>query len=209
MKIVACYQGTPEWHAARCGRATASEFASVLAKGEGKTRAAYMRKVIGERLTGKVTESFNNAHTQRGSEQEAMARLYYESTIDDFVEQVGFCQHDTLMAGASPDGLVGNNGGCEFKCVLPHVHVETMLRGAYPPEHKPQIQGGLWIAEREWWDFGSYCPDMLEPRMRLYRYRVYRDDVYIKTLEAEVIRFLGDVEDKLAQLRGDVERLAA
>ena len=209
MKIVACHQGTPEWHAARCRRATASEFSSILAKGEGKTRAAYMRKILGEHLTGKVTESFSNAHTQRGNEQEGMARLFYEASIDDFVEQVGFIQHDTLMAGCSPDGLVGAKGGCEFKCVQPHVHVETMLRGAYPPEHKAQIQGGIWIAEREWWDFGSYCPDILEPSRRLYRYRVYRDDAYIKTLEAEVIRFLSDVEDKIAQLRGDVEKLAA
>lgn len=201
MKIVECFQGTPEWHAARCGRATASEFSSVLAKGEGKTRASYLRKLVGERLTGKVTESFTNVHMIRGSEQEAMARLSYESVIDDFVEQVGFIQHDKLMVGCSPDGLVGKSGGCEFKCVLPHVQVETMLRGTFPPEHKAQVQGCLWITGREWWDFGSYCPDMPK-HLRVYRFRVTRDEAYIETLEQEVIKFLTEVERTVDLLIG-------
>lgn len=201
MKIVECFQGTPEWHAARCGRATASEFSSVLAKGEGKTRASYLRKLVGERLTGKVTESFTNVHMIRGSEQEAMARLSYESVIDDFVEQVGFIQHDKLMVGCSPDGLVGKSGGCEFKSVLPHVHVETMLRGGFPPEHKAQVQGCLWITGREWWDFGSYCPDMPK-HLRLYRFRVTRDEGYIETLEAEVRKFLTEVDRTVDLLMG-------
>ncbi len=193
MKIVDCFQGTPEWHAARCGRATASEFASILAKGEGKTRATYMRKLIAERLTGKVTDSFSNIHLIRGSEQEAMARLSYEAIIDDFVEQVGFIQHDELMVGCSPDGLVGRDGGCEFKCVLPHIQVETFQRGEFPPEHKAQVQGSLWVTGRRFWDFGSYCPDM-PPHLRLYRHRVVRDEAYIENLEKEVRRFLTDVE---------------
>jgi hypothetical protein len=202
MKIVECFQGTPEWLAARAGRATASEFSSILAKGEGKTRAAYLRKIVAERLTGKPTESYSNVHMIRGSEQEAMARLAYESTIPDFVIQVGFVQHDTLMVGCSPDGLVGKDGGCEFKCVLPHVHVEALLRGSMPPEHKAQVQGNLWLTERDWWDFGSYCPDMKEQHLRLFRVRVHRDDAYIKNLESEVKRFLDEVD-------ATVEKLAA
>ena len=198
MKIIECFQGTPEWLAARAGRATASEFSSILAKGEGKTRAEYLRKLVAERLTGKPTESFSNVHTLRGNEQESMARLAYEAAIDDFVEQVGFCQHDTLEAGCSPDGLVGKNGGCEFKCVLPHVHVETMLRGELPPKHKAQVQGCLWITEREWWDFGSYCPEM-PSHLRLFRVRVHRDEPYIKTLESEVARFLEEVDATAAK----------
>lgn len=201
MKIVECFQGTPEWHAARCGRATASEFASVLAKGEGKTRASYRRKLVAERLTGKVVETFSNVHTLRGTEQEAMARLSYESSIDDFVEQVGFCQHDALMVGCSPDGLVGRDGGCEFKCVLQHIQVETWERGALPPEHKAQVQGGLWVTGRRWWDFASYCPDM-PPHLRLFRMRVTRDEDYIEALEVEVRKFLVEVDRATELLMG-------
>lgn len=199
MKVVECFQGTPEWHAARCGRATASEFAAVLAKGEGKTRAAYMRKLVAERLTGAVTDSFSNVHTLRGTEHEAMARLCYEAVADDFVEQVGFCQHEELMVGCSPDGLVGRDGGCEFKCVLPHVQVETILRGGIPPEHRAQIQGGMWVTGRKWWDFGSYCPQMPK-HLRLYRFRVERDDAYIAELEAAVRQFLREVDQTVELL---------
>lgn len=201
-------QGTPEWHAVRCGRATASEFSAVLAKDQGKTRAAYLRKVVAERLTGKVSEGYTNKHMERGQELEPMARFAYEATFDVQVRRVGFIQHDELMSGCSPDGLVDDDGGAEIKCVLPHVQVDTMLSGSYPTEHRPQVQGGLWLSGRRWWDFVSYCPEMRDPRHRLYRFRVEPDPVYIKTLEAEVRLFLADVDRALVQLNGqDVESL--
>lgn len=209
MKIIAdVLQGSKEWHDARCGRATASCFGEVLAKGQGKTRASYLRKIVGERLTGKVSESYSNKHMERGQEQEPLARLAYEAANDCFVQQVGFIQHDEIMAGCSPDGLIGKDGGAEIKSAMPHIHVETILSGSYPSEHKAQVQGNLWLSEREWWDFCSYCPDMRDRTRRLYVYRVYRDEPYIKTLETEVRVFLADVERALVQICGqDIEGL--
>lgn len=200
MKIIDdILQGSPEWHAARCGRATASCFADVLAKGQGKTRASYLRKVLAERLTGKVSESYSNKHMERGQEQEPMARMAYEALRDVQVRQVGFIQHDELMLGCSPDGLIGKDGGAEIKSALPHIHVETLLCGSYPAEHKAQVQGNIWLAERDWWDFCSYCPDMPRPR-RLYIFRVQRDEAYIKALEVETLTFLNEVEEKLKRI---------
>lgn len=208
MKILSdLVQGTTEWHAARCGRATASEFSSVLAKGQGKTRASYLRRIVAERLTGKVAESYTNKHMERGQEQEPMARMAYEAAFDVQVRQVGFIQHAELMLGCSPDGLIGEDGGAEIKSALPHVHVETMLSGSYPSEHRAQVQGNLWLSERRWWDFISYCPDMPRP-LRLYRFRVDRDEAYIKVLENECVSFLADVDRALVQLNGqDIEGL--
>jgi hypothetical protein len=201
-------QGSEEWLLARCGMATASEFSSVLAKGQGKTRATYMRRVIAERLTGKPHDGYRNGHMDRGVEQEPMARMAYEAASDCFVEQIGFIKHATLMAGCSPDGLIGTKGGAEIKCVLPHIHVETMLSGSYPSEHRAQIQGSLWLTEREWWDFCSYCPDM-PPHLRLYVYRVQRDEAYIKTIEEEVRRFLAEVDEVIARLSAPALKVAA
>jgi hypothetical protein len=119
---------------------------------------------------------------------------------------VGFIQHDTLMAGCSPDRLVvGKKKGVEVKCVLTHVQVETILSGGYPSEHKAQIQGGMWITGFEEWDFASYSPDMPKHR-RLYVYTVKRDEAYIKQLEAEVPlpRFLAEVD--LARSQRDRHR---
>lgn len=184
---------------ARCGRATASCFADVLAKGQGKTRAAYLRRLVAERLTGKPAETYSGKHTERGQEQEPYARIAYEAKQGVFVEESEFIPHETLMAGCSPDGLVDDDGGAEFKSVIPTVQVETILRGGFPPEHKPQIFGNLWITKRAWWDFCSYCPDMPE-HLRLYVCRVERDEEYIANLETEVRAFLKEVDVLHAKL---------
>lgn len=192
-------QGSEEWLLARCGKATASEFSSVLAKGEGKTRMAYLRRVVTERLTGKPTETYSNGHMERGREQEPFARMAYEATTGVLVDEVGFLNHPTLKAGCSPDGLVGEDGGAEIKSVIPTVQLDTILAGGYPSKHRAQIQGSLWITGRAWWDFCSYSPDMPE-HLRLYIHRVTRDEDYIKTLAIEVISFLGEVDAMVEQL---------
>jgi hypothetical protein len=183
-------QGSPEWLAARCGCVTASEFSSVLAKGQGKTRAAYLRRVVAEMLTGKPTaDMYKNAHMDRGHEQEPIARDEYEALTGEFVEQVGFIRHESLPVGCSPDGLIGADGGAEIKSVIPTVQLDTLLSGGYPPEHRPQVQGSLWLTKRAWWDFCSFSPDMPE-NLRLYVFRVHRDEEYIAKLEAEVTAFV-------------------
>lgn len=203
-------QGSPEWFAARAGRATSSCFSDVMAKGKGKTRASYLRKVIAERLTGKVAEGFRNRDTDRGQEQEPLACLAYEAHTDELLERVGFIQHDTLMAGCSPDRLVsGKRKGVEVKCVLPHIQIETVLSGGYPSEHRAQVQGGMWITGFDEWDFVSYSPEMPRHR-RLYVHTVKRDDVYIKTIDAEVNLFLQEVDRLVDFLLGkeqDIEAL--
>ncbi len=200
-------QGSEGWFLERAGRATASEFSSVLAKGQGKTRAAYLRRVVSERLTGKPTETYSNGHMARGQLQEPFAKLAYEAHTGEPVQEVGFIKHPELMAGCSPDGLVGVDGGCECKSVMPTVQVETILGGEYPSEHRAQVQGNLWITGRRWWDFVSYSPDLPE-HLRLYVFRVQRDEAYIATLEKEVRAFLAEVDkvcDRLLRMRLSLE----
>lgn len=195
-------QGSEAWALERCGRATASCFAHVMAKGEGKTRTKYLRQVVCERLTGKPAETFHNGHMDRGTEQEPLAREAYEVLTGYDVEIAGFIPHASLLAGCSPDCLVERDGGAEIKSVIPTIQLETFLRGKYPPEHRPQIQGNLWITGRKWWDFVSFCPDMRAEHLQLYKFRVDRDDDYIQELEAEVRRFLKDVDQLYDRLMG-------
>lgn len=187
-------QGSEEWFAARLGLVTASCFSDILAKGEGTVRKKYMRRIVAERLTGVCSEAFSSHHTDRGTQQEPLARMEYEAVTGNLVEEVGFIKHPELQAGVSPDGLIDEDGGGEFKCVIPSVQIETVERGKYPPTHKPQIMGGLWITGRKWWDFVSYSPD-LPGKLRLYIFRVERDDEYILNLETEVRKFLDEAED--------------
>jgi hypothetical protein len=202
-------QGTPEWHLLKVGKASASCFSDVLAKGQGKSRAKYLRRVVAEILTGKPIETFRNHDTERGQEDEPMARWSYELITGRTVEQVGFIEHDSLPVGCSPDGLVLNRArGAEIKCVIPTVQVETLDAGGYPSEHKPQIQGGMWIAECGTWDFCSYCPAMPE-QLRTYIFTVERDEDYIrKVLEPEVRRFIDDVNRTVDRLLGREPELA-
>ena len=124
-------QGTPEWLAARAGHATASRFKDVLAKiktGEAATRRAYRWQLVTERLTGMPCESYTNAAMEWGHLQESSARLAYEAHTGEFVDETGLLLHPEVQwVGASPDGLVGAEGGVEIKCPYNSVvHVETL-----------------------------------------------------------------------------------
>lgn len=186
MQIIDCEQNSPEWYAARLGLPTASEFHTVLAVGKNGgasvTRKAYMRKLAGEIITGEPMESYNNVHMERGKVQEDEARNLYSFMTDADPLRVGFIVNGAK--GASPDSLIGDNGGLEIKSALAHIQIERLQADELPSEHKAQVLGCMWVAEREWWDFASYCP-----KLPLFVKRVYRDEDYIKKLASEVDRF--------------------
>lgn len=194
MQILTCEQNSDEWFQARLGIPTASKFATVMAKGQGKTRNEYMRKLAGEILTGDPMEHYSNHHMERGHEQEPDARTLYSFMHDCEPELVGFIRNGNK--GCSPDSLINGDGGLEIKTALPHIQVERLLRGDCPPEHIAQVQGNIWIAEREWWDFVSYCP-----KLPLFVTRVHRDDDYLKTLADEVDRFNDELAEMVEQIR--------
>lgn len=195
-------QGSEAWRLDRCGRATASCFDKVLAKvkvGEAAGRRDYRMQLVVERLTGVPQEGYTNAAMKWGTEHEAEAREAFAEAKDLWVVESPFIPHKELMAGCSPDGLIEQDGGTEFKCPYNSVvHVET-LTGGMPSEHRAQVQGNMWITGRKWWWFASYDPRMPE-KLRLYTELVKRDDEYIAKLEAEVKRFLAEVDAKVQEL---------
>ncbi|MEQ8165195.1 MAG: YqaJ viral recombinase family protein, partial [Alphaproteobacteria bacterium] len=164
-----------------------------MAKGAGKTRSEYMRKLAGEIITGESAEQFSNVHTDRGNAMENEARQTYQFVNEADLTPVGFIRNG--QKGASPDCLVGNDGGLEIKTALPHIQIDRLERSRLPPEHVAQVQGNIWIAEREWWDFVSYWP-----RLPILQVRVYRDNEYIKAMSDEIDLF----NDELAAM---VERI--
>jgi hypothetical protein len=202
MRIINCEQGTEEWFAARVGIATASGFADILAKiksGEAATRRNYRAQLVVERLTKKPIPTFQSAAMRQGIEREPDARMAYMIKTGLVVEQVGFLRHDELEAGASPDGLIEKDGGLEIKCPELATHLSYLKLKTEPPEYTAQIQGNLWIGEREWWDFCSYNPDF-PPNLQLVIRRVYRNEAYIKTLADEVARFMDEVRAEQSEI---------
>lgn len=193
---VVATQGTPEWFQARCGKATGSHFADVLATvktGEAATRRNYRVRLALERITGQPAEdTFKSQAMLDGTAREPIARSLYEFRTGNLVEETGFWLHSQLDCGVSPDGLIDSNGMIEIKCPTPAVHLEYLLRKDAPPEYKAQYQGQLWVMQREWVDFVTFNPDFPE-NSRLRVIRTYRDEDYIARLAAEVERFMDEV----------------
>lgn len=203
MKVLNHEQGTPAWLQARAGIATASEFDSIMARvksGEAASRRNYRAKLVVERLTGRPVTTFQSAAMRQGTEREPDARVAYMVHTGAVVDQVGLCRHDDLEAGASPDGLIGTAGGLEIKCPELANHLDYLKQTAEPAEYAWQIQGGLWIAEREWWDFVSFNPEFPEHLQLIVR-RVYRDEKRIQALADEVARFMDEVRAEEIAIR--------
>jgi len=198
MQILDCEQGTAEWFMARAGIPTASQFATVMASGRGggesKTRAKYMRQLAGEIITGKPMEGFTTVHTERGHIMEPEARELYSFATDTVPDQVGFILNG--QKGCSPDSLIGTNGMLEIKTKLPDLLIECLERDDFPPEHRAQCQGALWVAEREWIDIVVYWPEM-----PVFIKRAYRDEAYIATMAEAVDKFNEELAELVERIR--------
>lgn len=197
-------QRSETWFAQRVGKVTASRISDVVAKtktGWGASRANYMSQLIIERLTGQPVETYSNAAMQWGTETEPQARAAYEFLTGYAVKEVGFVKHPSIeMSGASPDGLVLEDGLIEIKCPNSATHIETLLGGSIDKKYMVQMQWQMACAGRKWADFVSFDSRMpIELQLKVTR--VNRDDVMISELETEVKAFLQEVDAKLGKLK--------
>ena len=195
-------QRSAEWFAVRCGKVTASRVSDVIAKtksGWGASRANYMAQLIAERLTGEVADSYSNSAMQWGIDHEDEARVAYEFYENAKVQEIGFVQHQNLESGASPDGLVGDDGLIEIKCPNTATHIQTLLDQKIPQKYETQMLWQMECTERKWCDFVSYDPRMPED-LKGYVKRFERDDKRLDEIRTMVADFIGELEDKLTAL---------
>lgn len=196
-EIIDVEQGSPEWLQARMGIPTASMFKTVMADGRGgkesATRRKYMLQLAGERITKNPAEKYTNEHMERGKEQEPQALAQYEFETDVTVQRVGFIRCG--KTGASPDGLIGDDGMVEFKSALADILIDIHLRKRYPPEHAAQCQGNLWVAQRKWIDIVVFCPGLPS-----YRERILRNESYINDIAGEVGTFNRELDSVVRQI---------
>lgn len=196
MKVYDCEQGTEEWFAARLGFVTASHFKDVLNKKSG--RETYMLRLLGERVTGIREESYSNKYMEDGTELEPEAREHFEWIMNTTVEQVGFVEKSDDV-GCSPDGLIeGGEGLLEIKCPKLTTHLKYIIKGVLPATYKAQVQGQLWVCERQWCVFMSYCPDYEKEPM--WTIRVERDEAYLTLLSAAMATFVTELKEMENQL---------
>ena len=196
-------QGTPEWHQIRLGKVTASRVKDVIAKtktGYGAGRANYMAQLLCERLTGQPTQGFNNDAMRHGTETEPLARVAWELKNNIEVEQIAFMDHPYIsMAGASPDGLIKDNGLIEIKCPNTATHLDTLLTKKVNSDYITQMQWQMACTGRTYCEFVSF-DNRLPEHLQLFTKTIARDEEYIKTLESEVILFLQELLEKITTL---------
>lgn len=199
-------QRSDEWMRLRAGKLTASRFAdvmNVIAGGKpGANRRALIAQLAVERLTGACVETFQNDAMRRGTELEGEARAAYEAHTGELVREVAFIPHPTMEnVGVSPDGMLDPSGMTEFKCPANMAkHLDALRSNDHAVEYRWQLQGQLWVAEREWVDAVSYDP-RFPPHLRLAICRVYRDEAAIAQLSTECVKANEEIEAILSDLR--------
>lgn len=200
MEIFNCEQGTPEWFDCRRGIVTASEMHTVMATGRGGgeslTRKKYMQRLASEIITGQPCIGFEgNADTERGHELEPVIRSLYEERTGNPVDEVGFIRNGRI--GCSPDGLIGEEGGTEFKAKRPYIHIEVLLSGEVPPEHFKQIQTCMLVTGRQWWDFACHSPGL-----PFFIKRVERNEVMIEQIIEATEQFNTELDAMVERIKG-------
>lgn len=205
-KFIDCEQGGAEWFAARCGRITGSRLMDVMAYlksgAPAQKRQDYILEIAAERLTGLTKDRYKSPAMQWGTDHESEARCAYEMAADDLVVPVGFAVHPELdFTGASPDGIIGEQGILEIKCPETTTHLQYIRDGVVPEEYRAQMTWEMVCCEREWGDFVSYDPRMLDEDLRLFVVRYPLDCALARKIEAEVWKFNQEVNETIASLR--------
>lgn len=195
MKIIDCEQGSDQWHAARLGIPTASQFHRIITPGGKPSKSAgpYAHDLLAEECLGVPLDAGASAFMQRGTALEEAARSHYAYQRSVSARQVGFVMLDDGSAGCSPDSFVGEEGGLEIKCAGAGKHVGHLLGVAV--EYNVQIQGCMWICKRRWWDLVCYHPQLPSAIVR-----VARDDKFIDDLAFAVVAFTAMMAAKREEL---------
>jgi len=197
-------QGTEEWRQLRCGKITASRIADLMARtksGPSASRKNYISELVVERMTGIPTDNFVSREMQWGTDHEPEARALYEMTYGVTVDEVGFVIHHTIEnSGASPDGLIDDDGAVEIKCPNTATHIETLMNRKVPSRYNYQIQWVLDCTLQKWCDFVSYDPRMKNQKLQLCVIRVERNSVLIESIREEVKKADAEIENLIQKL---------
>lgn len=197
-------QGTIDWKMQRLGKVTASKVHDVIArtkKGYSASRENYLMQLLTERLTNLPTDTYVNKAMQWGIDNEPKARELYSLMTDNNVDQVSFINHPNIqMAGASPDGLVNQQGLIEIKCPLSINHLNFVLYEQVPDNYFTQMQWQMACTDRFWCDYVSYDP-RFPAELQIKWIRVERDEKFILDCEKDVLDFIFELDEKYLQLR--------
>lgn len=155
----------------------------------------YAFRLAVERISGEpLDEGFSTYQMRRGNELEPIAREIHEARISMLIERAGFVVTEDGKFGASADGLIEDDGGSEYKCLVAPDRIRSILFDGDLSEFMDQVQGCMWLTGRKWWHFCLFCPALAPAGKELIIFKVERDEDYIEALEADLVRFDALVE---------------
>jgi hypothetical protein len=193
MKTCPADQGSQQWFMDRAGRPTASRFSDIITPKALRLSASadkYALRLAGERVFGIIEESPSSFWMERGLELEPKAREAYELMRGCQVVETGLCLSKCQSWGASPDGLINDDGLLEIKCPTFAVHLQYLVADAMPSDYMLQVQGQLFTTGREYCDFMSYYPGA-----RSMIVRILPDEKVFEALATELPKFCDKIEE--------------
>jgi len=185
-------QNTEEWMKLRLGKFTSSTFCDIMGKDSTVGYKNAILKVVYERITGEIPEEYTNGWMERGKELEPQAKAWYEFNFTE-VSNGGFFCDDWI--GASPDAVVGD-GLLEIKCPKYSTHMQYLIDNTLPAKYKWQVQGQLFIAEKEYCDFLSY-----HPKLRPMCLRIGRNEKQIKELKLKLEEAINEAQKTIEVIK--------
>lgn len=218
-QIINCRQGSVEWHQARCATITASRYAdaiSLMQRNSGLRKVGaptavaeeYAAEIAMERIAGDPYKEPAKAWIlERGHEMEDKARIRYEEDHGIIVEESGIAKSLDNWFGYSTDGIVGDKGLIEIKSPINALKVLEMFKSGDTSEYDHQMQGGMWLMEREWCDFIMFVPQLSSAMKDLYVKRIWRNDKFIADMERDLYRFKVMVMEAEAIFRSNPDAL--
>jgi hypothetical protein len=186
----------------KLGIPTSSNFHKIITpQGKPSKRwREYACVLIAERILQGRIEFYNSPAMERGLIVEAEAADWYEFDQDVTVERVGFITDDDHTVGCSPDRLIGDEGLLEIKAPLPQTQIEYWLSGEINERFRPQLQGQLYVSQRNWVDL--LCWHDVLPKIVT---RVEPDEKFIKALDQELQMFNFFIERVMEKIRATYE----
>lgn len=163
----------------------------------------YAFRLAIERISGEALadDQFDSWAMRRGRELEPEARDMHAFQKSLRIHRAGFVLSDDRLFGASADGLIGEFGGSEYKCLVNPERLRDILLSRDLTEFMDQVQGCMWLTGRTWWHFCLYCPALAPIGKALTVFHVNRDDNFIEAMEDDLLAFAALVSEFETKLR--------
>ncbi len=201
-------QRSDAWREAKAGIPGASSFNKIVtSKGAPSKQAKdYIYQLAGEKILGRIEETYTSFAMQQGIDREDEARRLYELITGKQVHQVALVyKNESKTVSCSPDGLLDaerleDQKGLEIKCPMLKTHVKYLLDNTtLTKEYFIQVQGSMFVCGFGQYDLMSYVPGM--PPIIL---TIERDHDFTANLEYEMSNFIRELKSVYAKLKEKV-----